>query len=114
MALGSTLKAALVRIADALTTYAADQGWKPNEYRILFRRSQRWGRIRVLFLAKDFAGSSSHEMWARVWDAIEKELNSGPGIGYSVGLVVLDGNEVKQRGASAIPPGYLDSKEVLL
>src|SRR5438045_5378868 len=114
MALGSTLKAALVRIADALTAYAAEQGWKPNEYRILFRPSQRWGRIRVLFIAKDFAGFSSQEMWARVWDAIEKELNPGPGIGYSVGLVVLDWNEVNQRGASAIPPGYIDSKELLV
>lgn len=114
MALGATPKAALMRIADALTAYAAEQGWGPTEYRILFRPSQRWGRIRVLFVAKDFGGSSSHEMWVRAWDAIEKALNSGPDIGYSVGLVVRDWNEVTQRGAHSIPPGYIDYQELRL
>jgi hypothetical protein len=53
-------------------------------------------------------------MWVRVWKAIERALKSRPDIGYSVGLTVLDWNEVNQRVAYAIPPGYIDSNDLLL
>jgi hypothetical protein len=114
MALGSTVKSALQRIADALTAFAAKQGWKPNEYRILFRVSQRWGRIRVFFIAKEFGALSRQEVWVQVWDHLENSLKSGPEIGFSVGLSVRDWNQVNQGGAYAIPPGYVDHKELLL
>ena len=114
MALSATLKAVLTRIADALGAFAADQGWDPDEYRILFHHDTRWGRIRVFFIAKDFGKSSPLEMWERVWDSIEKALKSGPDSGYSVGLSVRDGGQVMQGGAYAIPPGYVDQKELLM
>jgi hypothetical protein len=114
MALGATLKAVLTLIADALTAFAVEQGWNSNEYRILFHVNPRWGRIRVFFIAKDFGGASSQEIWTRVWDSIEKSLNSGPEIGYSIGLSVRDWDQVNQGGAYSIPPGYIDYKDLLL
>jgi hypothetical protein len=114
MALGSTMKAALKRIADALAAFATDQGWQPDEYQILFHVSQKWGRIRVFFITKDFGNVSRHEMWARVWDYLEKSLKNGPDIGFSVGLSVRDWSQVNQGGAYSIPPGYVDQKELLL
>ncbi len=114
MALGTTMKSAVKRIADALTDFASREGWKPNEYQILFYRSSRWGRIRVFFITKDFGGLSRQEMWARVSDHLEKELTKGPDIGYSVGLSVRDWSQVNQGGAYSIPVGFIDHKELLL
>jgi hypothetical protein len=114
MALGSTMKTALKRIADALDRFAAEQGWKPDEYQILFRVSHGWGRIRVFFIVKDFGNLSRQEAWVRIWDYLENSFKNGPDIGYSVGLSVRDRSQVNQGGAYSIPPGYVDHKELLL
>jgi hypothetical protein len=114
MALGTTLKTALKRIADALEGFAAEQGWKSNEYQILFHASQKWGRIRVFFIIKDFGGLSSQDMWARVWDYMESSFKSGPDIGFSVGLSIRDWSQLNQGGGYSIPPGYVDYRELLL
>jgi hypothetical protein len=114
MALGTNMKSAVKRIADALTEFASTAGWKPNVYQILFHLSSRWGRIRVFFIAKDFGDLTRQEMWARVSEHLEKALANGPDIGYSVGLSVRDWSQVNQGGAYSIPHGYVDHKEVLL
>jgi hypothetical protein len=114
MAIGATMKSAIKRIADALANFASQHGWKPDEYQILFYRSGRWGRIRVFFIAKDFGGLSRQEMWSRVSDYLDKELASGPDIGYSLGLSVRDWSQVNQGGAYSIPLGYIDNRELLM
>jgi len=114
MALSSTVKTALTRISNALTDFAKDQGWKENEYRILFHVSQKWGRIRVFFVVKALGDLSSQEMWVRVWDYMENSFKNGPDIGYSVGLSLRDWNELSQGPAYRIPRGYVDSKELLM
>ena len=68
--------------------FAKEQGWKQNDYRILFHVRQTMGADRVFFVVKDFGDLSHQEMWVRVWDYMEKSFKSGPDIGYSVGLSV--------------------------
>lgn len=114
MALGSTMKAAAKRIAEALNDFAVRQGWKPNEYQILFHLNPKWGRIRVFFIAKDFGGLTRQELWGRVLEHMERELAKGPDLGYSVGLSVRDWNQVNQGAAYSVPPGYIDYNELLL
>jgi hypothetical protein len=114
MALGANMKSAIKRIANALVDFASQQGWKPNDYQILFYQSSRWGRIRVFFIAKDFGGLSRQDMWVRVSDHLEKELAMGPDIGYSLGHSVRDWSQVNQGGAYSIPLGYIDHRELLM
>jgi hypothetical protein len=114
MALGTTMKSAVKRIGDALTDFASQQGWTPDEFRILFYRNARWGRIRVFFILKDFGGLAPQETWVRVFDHLRKELAKGPDIGYSVGLSVHDWNQVNQGGSYSVPPGFIDYSELLL
>jgi hypothetical protein len=114
MALGTTMKSVLRRIVDALEQFAAAERWAPNEYQILFRVSQKWGRIRVFFIVKDLGNLSPQDMWVRVWDHLENSLKNGPDIGYSVGLSVHDLSQVNQGGAHSVPRGYVDQKELLL
>jgi hypothetical protein len=114
MALGTTMKSAIKRIADTLVDFASQLGWKPEEYQILFYQSSRWGRIRVFFIAKDFGGRSRQDFWALVSDFLEKELAKGPDIGFSLGLSVRDWAQVNQGGAYSIPQGYIDHRELLM
>jgi hypothetical protein len=114
MALGTTMNSVITRITAALTDFASQQGWKPNEYQILFYPSSRWGRIRVFFIVKDFGGLSRQDMWGRVSDYLETELAKGPDIGYSLGLSVRDWSQVNQGGAYSIPLGYIDHRELIM
>jgi hypothetical protein len=113
MALRTILRSALTRISKALNEFASETGWKAGEYKILFAVNQKWGRIRVFFVVKDFEGLSEQDMWGRVWDHLEKSLKSGPDIGYSVGLSVHSWDQVKQGGTYSIPPDYVDEEELL-
>jgi hypothetical protein len=114
MALGTTMKSAIKRVANPLVDFASQEGWKPDEYQVLFHQSSRWGRIRVFFIAKNFGGLSRQDMWARVSDHLEKEIAKGPDIGYSLGLSVRDWDQVNQGGAYSVPPGYIDYRELLM
>jgi hypothetical protein len=114
MALGATVKTALIRISNSLVAFADEQGWKPDEYRILFHVSQKWGRIRVFFVVKDFGAKSSQEMWVQVFDHLERAFKTGPDIGFSIGLSVRDFDQLKKGPAYSVPPGYVDHKELLL
>jgi hypothetical protein len=113
MALSPTLRSALTRISTALNDFASQRGWKPGEYKVLIHVSQKWGRIRVFFIVKDFEGLSEQDMWAQVWDHLEKTLESGPDLVYSVGLSVRSWDQVKQGGMYSIPLGYVDEEELL-
>ncbi len=65
-----TTKAALVRIVEGLAEFAKEQGWTPDQYRVLFRVLEDWGRISVMLIAEDFKGLSNREMWDKVFDAL--------------------------------------------
>ena len=107
-------KTALARIVDALKHFAKDRGWEPDDYEIQFRVSEQWGRISVMLIAEDFGGLSNREMWNQLFDYVEKELNQGPDIGFSLGLSVREKKQVEQGGPYSIPLGYVDYKELLL
>jgi Flavin containing amine oxidoreductase len=113
MALGTALRAKLTSITKALKKFAAEQGWGPGEYRILFRVVKTWGKISVYFVVKDFAGLSEREMWERVWDHLKTSLAAEAEPGYSVGLSVHDWEQVKQGGTYSVPKSYIDEEELL-
>jgi hypothetical protein len=106
-------KTALSRIADALKHFAKDRGWRPEDYEILFRVLEQWGKISVLLIAKDFGGLSNREIWDQLFDYMEKELKHGPDIGFSLGLSVRERKQVEQGGMYSIPEEYVSVEELL-
>ncbi|MGO9470473.1 MAG: hypothetical protein ACLQIB_34510 [Isosphaeraceae bacterium] len=115
MALSTTLRtrAALRRIAAALRDFANEQGWQRDEYQVLFRILEDWGRITILLVAKDLGGVSDTEMRARVWNYLGNALKQGGDIGFSIGLLVRTWDEVNKGPAHSIPEGYVE-EEILL
>ena len=114
MALNSTLRSALTRISKALHEFASQRGWNSGEFKVLFHVSQKWRRIRVFFIVKDFGNLSEQEMWVQVWDHLEASLASGPDLIYNVGLSVRTWEQVNQGGMYSIPLGYVDEEELLV
>jgi hypothetical protein len=110
MATSATLRTrdVLRKIAKSLHEFAAVQGWQSGEYQILFQVLEDWGRIRVLFIVKEFGGLSEKQMWVRVWDHLEKSLNPDGGIGFSLGLSVREKQQVEQGGIYSIPDDYME------
>jgi hypothetical protein len=113
MALGPALRTKLTSIAKALKNFASEQGWGPGEYKILFRVLEKWGKINVYFIVKDFAGSSERDMWERAWNHLQTSLASDADSGYSVGLSVHDWDQVNQGGIYSIPKSYIEEEELL-
>jgi len=115
MAISTTMRTrtALRRIAAALRDFANEQGWGRDDYQILFRVLEDWGRITIFFVVKDFGSLSKNEMWVRATDHLEKSLKQGGDIGFSVGLSVRTFDDVAQGGSNSIPEGYVE-EELLL
>jgi hypothetical protein len=106
-------KTALSRIVDVLKHFAKDRGWRPEDYEILFRVLEQWGKISVLLITKDFGGLTNREIWDQVFDYMEKELGQGPDIGFSLGLSVRERNQVEQGGMYSIPEEYVAVEDLL-
>jgi hypothetical protein len=115
MVIGTTLKtrAALATLVKALRDFAKAQGWKPGEYSILFRVLEDWGRIRVILVAEDLGGRSNREVWNELFDHLEKTLNRGADIGFSLGFSVRERKQVEEGGMYSIPEGYVDASDLL-
>ncbi len=115
MAFSTTMRTrtALRRIVTALGEFAAAQGWQRDEFQILFRVLEDWGRITVFFIVKDFAGLSQNDMWLRISDHLEKSLQRDGDLGFSVGFSVRTFDQVARGGPNSIPEGYVEA-EILL
>jgi hypothetical protein len=105
---------AVRRIADALNKFAKERGWSAADYQIYIRVNEEWRRIRVTFVARDFGTKSTTEMWEMVHDFLEKELASGPDLGFSIGLSTRDFDQVAQGGIYSIPEGYTELADYLV
>jgi hypothetical protein len=102
------------RITKILKDFAAQKGWKSEDYQILFRNLEQWGRISVFFVVESFSGLSNREMWTQVFDYLEQSLNQGDDIGFSIGLSVRERRLVEHSGAYSIPDGFVSEEELLL
>jgi hypothetical protein len=102
------------KITKALKDFAAKQGWKPEDYQILFRNLEQWGRISVFLIVESFSSLSDKEMWTQVFEHFEQSLNQGGDIGFSIGLSVRERKQVEQGGAYSIPDGFVSEEELLL
>jgi hypothetical protein len=106
-------RTAVARIATALAEFAKEQGWKKDQYHLLFRVLEDWGRITVMLVADDFGGCSDREMWDQVYDYLENALKKDGDIGFSLGLSVREKARVEQGGMYSIPESYVDVEDLL-
>lgn len=108
-----TTKGALARISKALAEFAKDQGWTPDQYQVLFRVLEDWGRISVMLVADDFKGLSNRAMWDKVDDSLQAKLKPGGDIEFSLGLSVRQRKQVEQGGMYTIPESYVNAADLL-
>ncbi len=108
-----TTKAVVRRIATALVDFAKGQGWKKDQYEILFRLLEDWGHIRVMLIVDDFGGRSDQVMWSLVHDYLEESLKRDGGIGFSLGISVRERRQVEQGGIYTIPDTFVEVADLL-
>jgi len=108
-----TTKAAVRRIAKALMEFAKEQGWRKDQYELLFHVQEDWGRITVMLVAEDFGGRSDREMWDLVYNYLERSLKQEGDIGFSVGLAVREKSQVERGGLYSIPDTYVEVADLL-
>jgi len=104
----------MTRISKALRDFADTKGWKPDEYEILFRNLEQWGRISVFLIAESFSGLTNKQMWSEVFDHLERSLKQHGDIGFSIGLSVREKKQVEEGGMHSIPVGFVGEEELLL
>lgn len=108
MAVNTTLKRALRLIAGALTDYAKDQGWSPDDYWIYYHINPKWDKIHMIFVAKGFEGKGDFQNYASVRRYLESKLADEPELLNYMGLIVRSLKQVEEGGIYAIGPEYRD------
>jgi hypothetical protein len=106
-------KAVIRRTAEALAEFAKEQGWKKDQYQLLFHLQEEWGRITVMLVAEDFGGRSDREMWDLVYDYLQRSLKQEGDIGFSLGLAVREKSQVEKGGLYSIPDTYVEVADLL-
>jgi hypothetical protein len=106
------MKYGLRRIAQALHEYAADQGWRADDYRVLVRLNEAWGRIHVVLVAKAFPQPSLEDAWHGVIDYLEDKLRDEPALFESISLTLRTFDQVEEGGVYAISPRYVDINDL--
>jgi hypothetical protein len=116
MASSPTLRTrtAMTRISKAIKEFAAEKEWKPEEYQILFRNLEQWGRISVFLVAESFSGLTNKDVWNQVFDHLEKSLKQYGDVGFSIGLSVREKRQVEEGGMYSIPTEFVNEEEFLL
>jgi hypothetical protein len=108
-----TTKVAVRRIAKALMEFAKEQGWRKDQYELLFHVQEDWGRITLMLVAEDFGGRSDREMWDLVHNYLERSLKQEGDIGFSLGLAVREKSQVERGGLYSIPDIYVEVADLL-
>ena len=106
MAQSTILKRVVRRVAKALTDFARDKGWAPEDYRIYYRVNEVWDQVHFIFVAKAFESRSDFENYAEVRAYLEKSLADDPGLLKVIGLAVRSLSQVEKGGMHSIGPEY--------
>lgn len=101
------------RIANAVVKLAKAQGWRKDQYEILFRLQEEWGRITIMLVVDSFGGRSEREMWDLIFDFLQRSLQQQGDIGFSLGLIVREKSQVQRGGSYAIPDSYVEVADLL-
>src|SRR5687767_5344223 len=75
MAVETVMKRAVKRIVKTLDKFAANEGWKTDEYRVLFHLNPDVGRIHVVVIARSFPGKDIEDKWLNVLNFLERDLD---------------------------------------
>jgi hypothetical protein len=113
MALETTVKYGLQRLAQVFQDYAFFHGWRDDCYKVYVRLKPLWGRILVLLVAKTFPEKDGKAAWMSVWNHLQRELKDEPALLESIDFSVLTFDQVAEGGAYAIPRTYVELDDVL-
>ncbi len=106
------MKNAVGRIAVAFHQYATKQGWKADDYRILVEVKPEWGRIHVVFVAREFPGTHPEDQWLSVIEFLDATLADSPELLESLNLTLRTFDQVQQGGLYSLSPDYIDVDEL--
>ena len=112
MAVEITMIRAARRIATALAQYASDHGLGRNDYEIYFWFNVDWDRINVIFVAKDFPGTSYYDKWLAVDEHLGRALHDDPSLVRAITMSIRTIDEVNQGGLYAISRDFIESREL--
>ncbi|CAN5853996.1 hypothetical protein BH23PLA1_BH23PLA1_29200 [soil metagenome] len=112
MAIEAAMKPAVRRVAQVFKKYAVSEGWRQGDYRILVDVNPDWGRIHVIFVARDFPGRDIEDSWISMLDFIDRELKVEPDLAEAINLSLRTFDEVDQGGIYELPPSYVDADEL--
>ena len=100
------------KIIKAFRRYASEQGWTPEDYRLLMELVPDWGRIHILLLVRKFVGNDGFETRVSVFKSLEATLADDPRLIRSINFVAHSFDQVKEGGIYAVSPVYIDADEL--
>jgi hypothetical protein len=106
-------KAVLAVIGKALVAFAKERGWTRDQYQLLFRVQEEWGRITAMLVLQDFGGRSEQELRDQAHQAVEKALDQSGGTDFSLGLTIRERSQVERGGRYTIPDSYVEAADLL-
>src|SRR4051812_27284954 len=98
MAVSTTLKRFLRRLAGSLLAYSKQQSWDPKDIQLYYRFVPDWDRLHIIIVVPDFGGRSEFEVWSSIHVHLAAEFADEPEALNHIGLVVRSSQQVEAGG----------------
>lgn len=113
MAIETTMKYAVRRIAQAFQKYTSTLNWSPSDYQLFVRFNEEWGQIHLILVAKAFPQKKPEDQWLSVKEFLRKEFKDDPALRDALHLVLLTFDQVAEGGLYSIGPDFEDINDLL-
>ena len=107
----SVVNRALREVAEAIESFAKQQGWSRDDYHWYYRVNWEWDHLHIILVARSFEGKDYAQNYYGVRDYLKEKLKDATELARSFGLVVMDPKQVASGGIYRIGPEYEDYED---
>jgi hypothetical protein len=102
----TAMKRVVAEVANALSIYAQQRGWKPNDYWIYYNINADWDVVHLIFVSRQISESEEDSYYHAVWQFLIEHFKEDPAILRYFNLLVRSKSRVDKSGLYGIGPAF--------
>jgi hypothetical protein len=110
----TAMKRVVAEVANALSNYADQRGWKPNDYWIYYNINAEWDVVHLIFVSRQISESQEDSYYHEVWQFLIRhfQVKQDPAILRYFNLLVRSKSRVDKGGLYGIGPAFEEYRTI--
>jgi hypothetical protein len=108
----TAMKRVVAEVANALSNYAEQRGWKPNDYWIYYNINAEWDVVHLIFVSRQISESQEDSYYHEVWQFLIWYFKEDTAILRYFNLLIRSKSRVDKGGLYGIGPAFEEYRTV--